>query len=257
VYGIAIAIVMLSISLKIHKPNMYFLSPSMFFVDNYSQLLYIILLSLINSLGLAYITIIVLKNPLYASKLNFTKSYNINNWRFHTISKSTHSNPNIIINMLSYIYPISIFQHLVSFLHGALGLLPSEVIYGLTITDNTNDLLKYGHSYVITINSLDLHCEWWSLTLYGDDLFLIPNEKKSYSINSIQLNKLHNTGKDKIEILVGPTPPSTNPSDETYGMPYIPLPTKYQYENMSAAVASKHAPRFVLRGMYYSSMYIS
>ena len=183
----------------------------------------VFIVSVIIGSTLAFLTIRYLKNPKYASRLNLTKSTRIGSWKFHMLSTLT---PNKGLNSLVGALQ-SLLRHIVTFLHGALGLLPSEVIYGTCITDSRGDLLEFGRSYLIKVPKLDLRCQWWSITLYGADLFLIPNDQGIYSVNSYQLENTRrvsgNKGKD-MKILCGPKPPSEDPTSEQYADFWIPLP---------------------------------
>lgn len=64
-----------------------------------------------------------------------------------------------------------------------IGLPPSEVYYGLGKYDSNLEALNANNSYIIHINK-NLSCEWWSLSVYGKDKHLIPNELDVFSINS-------------------------------------------------------------------------
>jgi len=57
----------------------------------------------------------------------------------------------------------------------------SEVIYYTVDTDDTGQLLRSSCDYRIEGSSLDPYSSWWSITVYGGDNFLIPNEQNRYS----------------------------------------------------------------------------
>ena len=57
----------------------------------------------------------------------------------------------------------------------------SEVIYYTADTDDAGQLLKSSCDYRIEGSSLDPYTSWWSITVYGGDNFLIPNEQNRYS----------------------------------------------------------------------------
>ena len=182
-----------------------------------------------------------------------------------------------------------IFKNLAMFLHGALGLNPSEVMYGICMKDKYMHPISHGEIYCIEIPSkikkkgnrpegssavlvplLNDLCQWWSITVYGDDLFLMPNEANSFSVNSIQMQmQLGNSNNDTtpnndecVRILCSPNPPShycekqlqVRDDNEkilrilsiSSDMLWIPLP-------MSDIHSSKKnpKPRLILRGMLY------
>ena len=57
----------------------------------------------------------------------------------------------------------------------------SEVIYYMADTDDAGQLLRSSCDYRIEGSSLDAYASWWSITVYGADNFLIPNEQNRYS----------------------------------------------------------------------------
>ena len=73
-------------------------------------------------------------------------------------------------------------------LHGLLALAKSEAVYYQCTGDDKGESLRSNCDYRIEGRGLDTR--WWSLTLYGQDDFLIPNEQKRYSFNTntVKLN---------------------------------------------------------------------
>ena len=65
--------------------------------------------------------------------------------------------------------------------HGLLALAQSEAIYYTAFTDEDGQTLRGGCDY--SIEGKDLDARWWSITVYGDDDFLIPNDENRYSYN--------------------------------------------------------------------------
>lgn len=57
----------------------------------------------------------------------------------------------------------------------------SEVIYYTADTDDAGQLLQSSCDYRIKGSELDPYASWWSITVYGGDNFLIPNEQNRYS----------------------------------------------------------------------------
>jgi hypothetical protein len=60
---------------------------------------------------------------------------------------------------------------------------PSEVIYMVADKDADGNKLNAANEYVISGNRNHLNARYWSITLYADDYFLIPNDMKKYSFN--------------------------------------------------------------------------
>jgi len=69
--------------------------------------------------------------------------------------------------------------------HGLLALTKSEAVYFSTSSDSDGQPLRGSCDY--TIECKDLDAEWWSITVYGKDDFLIPNPQNtcSYSGNNL------------------------------------------------------------------------
>jgi hypothetical protein len=66
----------------------------------------------------------------------------------------------------------------------ALFALPSqEAVYLFAADDNTGNRLDGDNSYSLTGNINDIKGEYWSITAYGPDQYLIPNEENRYSFN--------------------------------------------------------------------------
>ena len=58
----------------------------------------------------------------------------------------------------------------------------SETIYFETDRDDEGRKLDRSYSYKVV--GKDLPARWWSITVYGEDNFLIPNEYDKYSVTS-------------------------------------------------------------------------
>lgn len=63
---------------------------------------------------------------------------------------------------------------------------PDEAIYLFANEDDKGRPLSSEHDYVI--RGVPVDARYWSITLYGDDYFLVPNEIKRFSCN---MNNLH------------------------------------------------------------------
>jgi len=83
----------------------------------------------------------------------------------------------------------------------------SEVIYYMADTDDAGQLLRSSCDYRIEGSSLDAYASWWSITVYGADNFLIPNEQNRYSYT----NKNIEYDEDgKFTIFLSSTPKTGN-----------------------------------------------
>lgn len=223
------------------------------------------------------VTIKIIKNPVAARYLNVTAMKIIGDWRFPDSGMTLDSAGASSSKM--HVDHAHIFKNLAMFLHGALGLNPSEVMYGICMKDQDSKALAHGETYCIeipmqtdsvstAIAKAEKHCvmtpspllndicQWWSITVYGDDLFLIPNAANSYSVNSIQLgNSISCTCSTDgyARILCGPYPPSHYlGKQDIYGnmlpitseMLWIPLPL-----TDVNSTKQKPRPRLILRGL--------
>lgn len=66
-------------------------------------------------------------------------------------------------------------------LGGLFAMQKSEAIYFVAYTDDEGRPLQSNCDY--RIEGTDLDSRWWSITLYGSDFFLIPNNQNRYSYN--------------------------------------------------------------------------
>jgi hypothetical protein len=72
-------------------------------------------------------------------------------------------------------------------LFGLFALPSDEAIYLFSRKDDHAELLNGIHDYVLTGNFTQIKAKYWSITAYGKDLFLIPNEVNRYSFNNSNL----------------------------------------------------------------------
>jgi hypothetical protein len=86
---------------------------------------------------------------------------------------------------------------------GLFALPPEEAVYLFARKDENNELLNGVNDYIIEGNINDFKAKYWSLTAYGKDLFLIPNEQERYSFNSSNL-VTDSAGNFKIHISQSP-----------------------------------------------------
>jgi hypothetical protein len=164
----------------------------------------VIILGMLCGVMLAVVTLKQLKKPRVVQWTNLMRLERVGQWSFNALDTTDPTGPLGVLGQ-----PLA---HLIFFLHGALGLLPSEVYYAAATTalespprnehipvslcecvsehtSNNMVTLQPGESYVIDVSTLDLNCAWWSITVYGGDLFLVPNEVGVYSVNSFQLQE--------------------------------------------------------------------
>ena len=64
---------------------------------------------------------------------------------------------------------------------GLFALKKSEAVYYIAETDDDGEPFLGTCDY--RIEGRDLEAGWWSITLYGSDHFLVPNDQKRYSFN--------------------------------------------------------------------------
>ena len=68
---------------------------------------------------------------------------------------------------------------------GLFALQDSEAIYFIANQDNEGKPLNADSQYLIEGQALE--AAYWSITLYGEDHFLIPNEEKRFSYNQVNV----------------------------------------------------------------------
>lgn len=207
---------------------------------------------LLVSAAAVFVTLKQLKKPRVVHWTKLMTLEKIGDWSFNALDTTTSTSS-------AGGELVAPFAHLIFFLHGALGLLPSEVYYGAATAAHCDEEkeegeieapmtpLRHGESYVITLPPyLDLRCAWWSLTVYDSDLFLVPNEAGIYSVNSFQLKAAaavaRETQRDQqaLRIVCSPVRPEVLAEDEVAWLPMPPQPVGGHDHH--------HPPRFVLRG---------
>jgi len=110
-----------------------------------------------------------------------------------------------------------------------------EALYLIARQDSEGRLLSSGHDYLIT--GVPIASRYWSITIYGDDYFLIPNEAGRYNFNKMNL---HYQSDSSFTIHVSSQPKDGNwlPSGKT-GVFCLALrlyhPEKELYENIQSA----------------------
>ncbi len=75
---------------------------------------------------------------------------------------------------------------------GLFALNKSETIYYVAGTDDEGKPLTSDCDY--RIEGKDLDARWWSITLYGADFFLVPNDQKRYSFNGQNVKRKQDGG---------------------------------------------------------------
>jgi hypothetical protein len=97
-------------------------------------------------------------------------------------SRGTIHNGQWVTNMSAGSSEAGIYARAQIALHGLLALARSEAVYYQCTGDDKGEQLSAGCDYRIEGKPLD--ARWWSITVYGQDDFLIPNEQKRYSFNA-------------------------------------------------------------------------
>ena len=88
---------------------------------------------------------------------------------------------------------------------GLFALNQSETIYFLADTDDHGEPLHSDCDYLI--EGKDIQTRWWSITAYGEDHFLIANEKNRYAFNGRDVAR---DADGKYRISMSSTPKSGN-----------------------------------------------
>lgn len=70
---------------------------------------------------------------------------------------------------------------------GLLALSRQETLYYLAHDDSDGHPIS--SDYVYEISGEDLPARWWSITLYGEDHFLMPNQHDKYSVKATELSR--------------------------------------------------------------------
>lgn len=119
---------------------------------------------------------------------------------------------------------------------GLLALQDSEVIYFVASSDQEGDPLSSSNDYKLTGSGFD--ARYWSFTLYGEDHFLIPNDKGVFSYNMENI-VYKDSLKNSYELIISKDPKKENwlPAGEANRMSVLLRlynPAKYVYENKDA-----------------------
>ncbi len=144
-----------------------------------------------------YLTIVVLGVALGAGSLWGTIRYMSDSqfvmngpWRTSLATGSAEAGP---------------YLRLVIALAGLLALNREEAIYFVAATDSSGELLRGACTY--RVSGIQPRARWWSITAYGDDFYLIPNEQGVYSASPANLSL---AGEERFVLDVGPSPTGGN-----------------------------------------------
>lgn len=100
-------------------------------------------------------------------------------------------------------------------LGGLLALNRDETMYYVALQDSAGKPLRAQCNY--RVRGANPPARWWSITAYADDLFLIANEQRRYSVNG---HSAPARADGQFEFFTGPKPPSV--SEQTW----LPTPNK-------------------------------
>lgn len=110
----------------------------------------------------------------------------------------------------------------------ALFALPSqEAVYLFARRDSNNELLHSQYDYTITGNINQLHARYWSITLYGKDLYLVANEGNRFSFNN-QTIKTDTAGNFIIDV-------------SRKGENWLPVPVDKRFDLVLRLYKGEHA----------------
>jgi len=118
--------------------------------------------------------------------------------------------------------------------HGLLALAKSETIYLHAYVDDTDEPLLGDCDYMIEGKAPDTR--WWSITVYAEDDFLIPNDQGRYSWSGTEM-KLEPDGSFKIYMSRTPKEGNWLPTGDAKELSlslrlYNPGPAYYDYESL-------------------------
>ena len=97
------------------------------------------------------------------------------------------------------------YLRLVIALGGLLALKREEAIYFVAATDSSGEPLRGACTY--RVRGAQPRARWWSITAYGDDFYLIPNDQGVYSASPANLSL---AGDERFVVDVGPGPAGEN-----------------------------------------------
>jgi len=115
-------------------------------------------------------------------------------------------------------------------LNGLFALNKTETVYFSADTDEDGQALRSGCDY--RVEGRDMAARWWSITVYGADNYLIPNEAMRYAFNGRDIAK-NAAGRYTISLSSTPKPGNWLPCGNQ-GQLYLtmrlynPLPEVYQ-----------------------------
>lgn len=130
--------------------------------------------------------------------------------------------------------------------HALLALRKEETIYFSAYTDDDGEPLLGECDYRVEGRAPD--ARWWSITVYGEDDFLIPNEQGRYSWGSTEID-MDGDGHFTIHLSRDPKPGNWLPTGEARRLClslrlYNPGPAYYNRETLKAV----EMPRIVKEG---------
>lgn len=115
---------------------------------------------------------------------------------------------------------------------GLFAIRESEVLYVLLDRDESGNPLSSDKNY--ELNGTNMAARYWSITLYGEDHFLIPNSENRYSFNQATI-QYEDSSQNDFRLIISSNPQAVNwlPSGEGQHMSlllrmYHPDPSVYQ-----------------------------
>lgn len=82
---------------------------------------------------------------------------------------------------------------------GILGMVRREAIYFVATRDGEGNHLNGQNTY--RLKGKDFDSRWWSVTVYNDAFFLIPNYQERYSFNKSNVNRHNKENLDEFSII--------------------------------------------------------
>ncbi|TNE49074.1 MAG: DUF1214 domain-containing protein [Deltaproteobacteria bacterium] len=132
---------------------------------------------------------------------------------------------------------------------GLFALNKSEAVYFIADRDSNNQALRSHCSYRIQGGVIE--ARWWSITLYGSDFFLIPNDANRYSFTMRELQSLPQPKKATSQP-AKPAKPEKKPAQWSFVLgPKRPQGTKPQHDKGWIPTGSKKGSQLYLNLRLY------
>jgi hypothetical protein len=115
---------------------------------------------------------------------------------------------------------------------------PDETIYLVAKDDTEGQLLSGNHDYIVT--GVPMAARYWSITMYGEDYFLVPNEVNRFNYNMMSLQY---ESDSSFSFHISPTKKEGNwlPSGENHNF-YLTLRLYHPDEELVNTIETANLP---------------